>query len=132
VIAAGRYKGEGVDGGPLTEEALAHRQGLVDGTYSRFLTDVAAGRGVSVDTVRSKYGEGRVLSAEAALDAGLITRIGTLGETLARYLTHAPTPAIATAQEPLPEVTAQERAALIRQDMDFARLRAKCATGSFL
>lgn len=84
VFAAGKYKAEGVDGGPLSEDARAHVQTLIDGAYNRFVGDVAKGRGVKPADVRSGYGEGRLLNAEQALAAGLIDRIATLEDTLAR------------------------------------------------
>jgi signal peptide peptidase SppA len=123
VIAAGKYKGEGVDGGPLSDAAVAHRQALVDSCYARFLADVALGRGISVDAVRSDFGQGRVLNVADALDAGMVTRIATLGETLARFISPATAgaalardhPAIATAQERPSVATAQERAAVIAE-----------------
>jgi capsid assembly protease len=82
VIAAGKYKAEGADGGPLSADAHAHVKGLVDTSYGRFVADVARGRQVPVTTVKSGFGEGRALDAEAALAAGMITRIGTLDEVL--------------------------------------------------
>ena len=130
VISAGKYKGEGVDGGPLTEEARAHRQDLVDTTYGRFIGDVAIGRGVSTDTVRSKYGHGRVLHADAALDAGMITRIGTIADTLSRFILPTTTAVAVTPQEPT-RFTGQDHAAFVRQQLELARLGAHCAIGDF-
>jgi signal peptide peptidase SppA len=86
VFSAGKYKAEGVDGGPLSDDAKAHVQSLVDGAYGRFVGDVAKGRGIKAADVRNGYGEGRTLSADAALAAGLIDRIATLQDTLARVL----------------------------------------------
>jgi signal peptide peptidase SppA len=86
VISAGKYKAEGADGGPLSDGALAHVQGLVDGSYGRFVGDVAKGRGIRPSDVRDGYGQGRTLSADQALDARLIDRIATSQETLARVM----------------------------------------------
>jgi signal peptide peptidase SppA len=125
VIAAGKYKAEGVNGGPLSDDARAHRQALVDKAYARFLTDVSLGRGVSVDAVRSGYGEGRILTAEDALTAGMVTRLGTMTETLERFGivpaagdtdTLPAATAAATAQEP-DQVTAQEQLAAHARDL---------------
>jgi len=93
VFSAGKYKAEGVDGGPLSDDAKAHVQGLVDGAYGRMVGDIAKGRGIRPADVRDGYGQGRTLGAEQALSAGLIDRIATLHETLARVM--QPTTAVA-------------------------------------
>lgn len=114
IFAAGKYKGEGADGGPLTPEAQAHVRDLVDSSYARFVGDVAKGRGVTPDTVRYGYGEGRTLNADQALAARMIDRIGTLADTLERVTTASPVAAralaesAATGQEPPPAATPQE------------------------
>lgn len=95
VFSAGKYKAEGADGGPLSDDAKAHVQSLVDGAYGRFVGDVAKGRGIKPADVRSGYGEGRTLGADQALAAGLIDRIATLQETLAR-VTQPTTPIVGT------------------------------------
>jgi signal peptide peptidase SppA len=86
VFSAGKYKAEGADGGALSADAKTHVQGLVDGAYGRMVGDIAKGRGVRPSDIRSGYGEGRTLSADQALSAGLIDSIGTLHDTLARVL----------------------------------------------
>ena len=86
VFSAGKYKAEGADGGALSADAKGHVQGLVDGAYGRMVGDIAKGRGIKPADVRSGYGEGRTLSAEQALSVGLIDRIATLQDTLARVL----------------------------------------------
>ncbi len=84
LISAGTYKEDGY--GPLTDAARAHLQGLVDERYAAFVASVARGRGVVVEAVRSGFGEGRVVHAREALALGLIDRIATLDETLARLV----------------------------------------------
>lgn len=86
LIYAGEFKVEGNPFEPLSDEARAAIQAEVDITYDRFVSDVAAGRGASTDDVRAGYGEGRVLSAERALDAGLVDRIETIDETVQRLV----------------------------------------------
>jgi len=116
LFAAGRYKGEGADGGPLSPEARLHFKSLIDQSYARFAADVAKGRGVTAEMIRTGYGEGRTLPAEAALSAGLVDRIDTMDDTLARVTgmtTVSPTPAAAqpaaaTPQEPSQTATGQE------------------------
>jgi signal peptide peptidase SppA len=112
LIVAGKFKAEGADGGPLTDAARTHLHAIVDAAYGNFVADVAKGRGVSTAAVRSGYGEGRLVGADEALALGLIDRIATLGDTLARLTggtarSSLSAPA-ATAQELPPAATAQE------------------------
>ena len=67
IIAAGKYKGEGLLG-PLSDDTRAHLQG----------------RGVASSAVRDGFGEGRAVSSKTALGMGMIDRIGTMAETLNR------------------------------------------------
>jgi signal peptide peptidase SppA len=84
VIAAGKFKTDGVGGLPLSVEGRKRMQRTVDEMYAMFVGDVAAGRGVSVEQVRSGYGEGATVTAATALQCGMVDRIGTISETLAR------------------------------------------------
>jgi capsid assembly protease len=83
LISAGKYKTEGF--GPLTDDARAHMQERIDGYYTQFVKAIAKNRGVPVDAVRSGYGQGRTLSAEPALAAGMVDGIATLDQVIARY-----------------------------------------------
>lgn len=84
-IYAGDYKVEGNPFEPLSEEAEAYIQSRVDDYYGMFVDAVAKGRGVTSKKVLSDFGQGRVFGAKQALAAGMIDRIATLDETLARY-----------------------------------------------
>lgn len=84
LISAGKFKTEGSPFSPLTDEAKAFMQARVDDAYSQFVKDVARGRGVSMADVRNGYGEGRALSAKDAMAAGLVDKIATFDDTLAR------------------------------------------------
>jgi signal peptide peptidase SppA len=84
LISAGEYKTEGNPFEPLGDDARAAMQEQVDTFYAMFLSDVAVGRGVSVDAVASGFGEGRTFLAKKALQAGMVDRIGTLEETALR------------------------------------------------
>lgn len=83
LISAGKYKVEGHPFGPLEEDGKAELQRSVDRYYDSFLGSVAAGRGVTKGTVKSDFGEGRMLDAERAKSAGMVDGICTLGELLA-------------------------------------------------
>lgn len=84
VYRAGKFKAEGVDGGPLSDEAEAAIQDTVDAIYGLFVRDVAQARGVTPAQVREGYGLGRAVVAQQALADGMVDRIGTLDETIAR------------------------------------------------
>jgi signal peptide peptidase SppA len=89
LLSVGKFKVEGHDNGPLTEDARAHVNALLEKTMARMCADIAKGRGISAAAVRSQYGEGRVVSADDALAAGMIDRIATLDDTLSRALAPA-------------------------------------------
>jgi ClpP class serine protease len=85
VIKAGKYKAEGAAGTPLDEEARAYAQSVVDIFQEQFVKAVARGRGVSAAAVRSGFGEGRVVPAQKAKEMGMIDRVATLDQVLAKY-----------------------------------------------
>jgi signal peptide peptidase SppA len=85
-ISAGKYKTEANPDQPLSAEAQAHLQSIVDDVYGLFVGDVARGRGVTPATVRSDYGQGRVLTAGDAKTAGMIDRVATSDETIRRLV----------------------------------------------
>ncbi len=84
LISAGKYKGEGTPYFPLGDEAKAAIQERVDDYYDLFTRAVARNRGVSVRDVREGFGEGRVVGARRALRLGMVDRIETLDQVLAR------------------------------------------------
>ena len=87
IISAGKFKTEGNPYEALSDEAHASLQARVDEAYGQFTADVAKYRGVDASAVRgAQYGDGRVLSAKNALKSGMIDRIATLDETVARLL----------------------------------------------
>lgn len=85
-ISAGQYKTEGNPDEPLSEGASADWQQEIDTLYDMFVEGVATGRGVSADTVRSGYGEGRTLLAARALTAGMVDRVDTLENVISGLL----------------------------------------------
>ena len=82
IISAGKFKAE-LDG-ELTADAEAHMQSLVDDRFEAFVSDLATGRGVSMKTVRSDFGQGRVFPAKRALAAGMVDRVDTMQNTIER------------------------------------------------
>lgn len=74
------YKAEFSDASPLTEEARQNLQSRADNIHSRFVADLARFRGVSVEHVNERFGKGRVVDSRAALNAGMVDRVGTLQE----------------------------------------------------
>ena len=82
LISAGKYKTEGNPFEPLQEEALEAAQKRVDEFYNMFTSDVAKGRNVSQDDVMAGFGQGRLVGAEEALQAGMIDQIATIDEVL--------------------------------------------------
>ena len=83
-ISAGKFKTEGSKFEPLTEEATAHLQEMVDAYYDMFVSAIARNRGVDKSAVTSGFGEGRVLLAEMALKENMIDGIETLDQLIER------------------------------------------------
>ena len=100
LISAGRYKVEQNPFEPLSDEAREAAQAHVNETYASFIEAVARGRGVRASDVRDGFGEGRVLSAKRALQAGMVDRIETLDQTLTRL--------VGTGSVPVPSQTAED------------------------
>jgi capsid assembly protease len=91
------YKAEFAEFAPLTTEAKDYLQASVDEVYGKFAKAVARNRGVSVATVQSRYGGGRVLSADKALSAGLIDGIVPFRDVLAQLMSGKPVKGISRA-----------------------------------
>lgn len=81
-IHAGDYKVEGNPHEPLSDEAKAQEQKIVDHYYRDFVDAVARHRGVSAATVEDRFGQGRVFPAAEARERGMIDRIATLEEVV--------------------------------------------------
>jgi len=83
LVKAGTHKAEANPFHPLSDEDRAAMQVRIDQYYALFTRRVARGRGVSVESVRSGFGEGRVVLASDALQAGMVTDIGDWADALA-------------------------------------------------
>jgi signal peptide peptidase SppA len=78
------HKGSTNPNEPISEAAMSELKGLANHFGDMFEKAVAKGRGVSVAKVRKDFGGGRMFSAKEAVSIGLVDRIGTLDETIAR------------------------------------------------
>jgi ClpP class serine protease len=74
-IQAGKYKTEANPLQPLSDDAKAAWQARVEAMYGVFVRDVARGRGVTADAVRSEFGEGRMVDAKDAVTKGMADQI---------------------------------------------------------
>lgn len=90
MITAGKFKGEGFPYGPLSDEALTHRQEKVDAYHDQFIRAVARNRNVALSTVRDNFGQGRMVMAERAVELGMADSIATLQDTVRRFVSAAP------------------------------------------
>jgi signal peptide peptidase SppA len=86
LVQAGKYKTEGNPYEPLSEEGKAYYQEQVNQAYENFVAAVARNRGVSAETVKADFGEGRMAGAAQAIEKGMADSVGTLDGTIARIL----------------------------------------------
>lgn len=111
IIVSAPYKGELAGGLPMSDDARAFLQSQVDAYDAMFVNRVAAGRGVSAEIVRSQFGKGRMVMAQAAVDAGMADRVATMAETLSRFGVN-PLVGAAPPPERQPFASAREKRAL--------------------
>jgi signal peptide peptidase SppA len=88
-IFAGDHKIDGNQFEPLSNDARADLQASVDDVHNDFLAAVARARGTTPAKVRAAYGEGRVYNARQALKLGVVDRIGTLDQVVAKLSARA-------------------------------------------
>jgi len=82
-IKSGQFKDVGNPGRELTEAEKALLQETIEGMHAQFVRDVAAGRRLAVEEVRS-IADGRVLSGEKALELRLVDALGNFQDALAK------------------------------------------------
>ncbi len=82
VISTGDLKGAFTEGAPVSPEALAYMQGIVDQTNEFFLSGVAEGRNMDKRNVK-KAATGEMFLANKALELGLIDGIQSADATMA-------------------------------------------------
>jgi capsid assembly protease len=69
---------------PMTDEMRQLVELRIGQSYERFKRAMADNRSVRIDQVESKFGGGEMLSAVEAKESGLVDRIATLDDTIAR------------------------------------------------
>jgi signal peptide peptidase SppA len=85
-ISAGKYKVDGNETEPLSASAHARLKAMVDKYHRDFVGAVALGRNTTSAAVLAGFGEGAVCTSDEALALGMIDRIETIDQTLARVL----------------------------------------------
>ena len=98
VISAGAHKAEGI--GPLSDDAKAHLQTIVNDSYAMMLADIGKGRGLTPNAVEASYGQGRVFGAESARQMGLVDRVATLDDVVGELVAAKKPPAKLRAESP--------------------------------
>ena len=78
------YKTEGAPTGPLTEEARGQIKKAVNRYMAMFVRDLAKGRGVTIHHVQQKFGKGRMLGPQEAVEVKMADQVGTLGQAIRR------------------------------------------------
>jgi HK97 family phage prohead protease len=86
-IQAGKYKTDGNPYTPPSEEFLENTQKDVNTFYQMFLNAVAAGRGISAETVAETFGQGRMVMAQDAVACGMADEIATLEQVVGAVVT---------------------------------------------
>lgn len=85
LVSAGKFKTAGNPYQPLDDDTRSRMQVRVDEAYDMFVKAVASNRNVTQTAVREGFGQGDMVTAQAALAEGMVDRIATLEETLQRF-----------------------------------------------
>ncbi|MHC4235772.1 MAG: signal peptide peptidase SppA [Planctomycetota bacterium] len=88
-IVSGPNKAAGSPFSEMTDEQRAIFQSIVDHLYDQFVAVVAAGRTNLEEPQIQALADGRVYTAEQALEFGLIDRIGTIRDAVAEVKSRA-------------------------------------------
>ena len=83
-VSSGKYKTEFSPHEPMSEDARAHAQSRVDAVHEQFMAALKRNRDTTIENVRQNYGQGRVLTAQQALSVGMIDRILSYEELIAK------------------------------------------------
>lgn len=84
-VFAGEHKVEGNPFEPLSDEAREEMQRRVNGVFDDFSKGLALHRNVTKKVAIATFGGGRTMSAVDAKKVGLVDKIGTLDEILAKF-----------------------------------------------
>ena len=76
LLTTGPFKAIGVPGTEVTPEQIAHEQSIVNDLFGLFVDAISTGRGLTGAQLANVL-DGRIFTAEKALDAGLIDEIGS-------------------------------------------------------
>jgi protease-4 len=80
-LKTGKYKDSGSPLRELSIEDRAMLQAVIDNTHEQFVTAVANGRKLPIESIRT-IADGRILSGEQALKLKLVDRLGTLQDAI--------------------------------------------------
>lgn len=83
-ISSGKYKVEGHPYEPPSEEFLQHEQAAVDSIHDEFVAALSSNYGIDKATIRSDFGQGRMLPAAKAVEVGMAHGIDTIAGVISR------------------------------------------------
>jgi signal peptide peptidase SppA len=84
LVTSSPFKAEFAPEVPLTEEARGELQGKVNEYHAMFVAALAKGRGLTEARVNKDFGQGRMMTAKAAVEAGMADRVATLAQVVGR------------------------------------------------
>jgi protease IV len=89
VAKSGNFKDMGSDKRNLSSSEINYVQDIINDSYTRFVTNVAKGRNMSIDSVR-QIADGRVYTGQRAKELGLVDSLGGLYDAvdIAKNLTN--------------------------------------------
>jgi protease-4 len=88
-ITSGAFKDTGSPLRPMRAEERAQIQSVIDDMYARFLAVVRSGRPRLSPEEISRLADGRIYSADQALENGLVDRVGSIEDAIAAVRTQA-------------------------------------------
>lgn len=80
-IKSGSLKDVGNPGREMTAEEREYLQGTLDQAHQQFIRDIAEGRGMSEERVRT-VADGRIIMGETALSLGLVDELGNFEDAV--------------------------------------------------
>lgn len=83
VVKSGQYKDIGSSSREFSEADRELMQAMIDDVHAQFVQAISEGREIPLDRLRP-YVDGRILTGQQAMNAGLIDELGTFGDAV-RY-----------------------------------------------